>query len=133
MKIPGIRYALSRNELQEGRYADAAESYMRALTYAPADGSIHFLVADALFAQGDYHYAAYMITKALAPISRLMSQTIHETCGLRPRAAMRRRFTSVATSCSCIRTISTSVTHSSKSWAVLTSQSERSIRMMSST
>lgn len=50
---------------REGRYDEAAESYLRAIAYAPEDGSIHFVASDALFAQGDYHYAAYMIRRAL--------------------------------------------------------------------
>lgn len=50
---------------QQGRYQEAAESYMRALAYAPDDGAIHFVIADSLFAQGDYHYAAFMISKGL--------------------------------------------------------------------
>ncbi len=39
---------------------------MRALAYAPDDGSIYFVVSDALFAQGDYHYASFMISKGLS-------------------------------------------------------------------
>ncbi len=50
---------------RQGRFAEAAESYTRALAYAPDDGSIHFVIADALFATADYHYAAFMIRKAL--------------------------------------------------------------------
>ncbi len=50
---------------KEGRFAKASESYMRALAYAPEDGSLHFVIADALFAQSDYHYAAFMIQKGL--------------------------------------------------------------------
>lgn len=50
---------------REMRYDDAAEAYLRALTYTPDDGSIHFVAADALFASADYHYAAYMIRKGL--------------------------------------------------------------------
>lgn len=50
----------------QGRYEEAAESYVRALTYAPEDGALHFVLADALFAQADYHYAAYMLGKGLA-------------------------------------------------------------------
>lgn len=49
----------------DGRYEDAAESYLRALAYVPEDASVHFALADALFALGDYHYAAFMLTKAL--------------------------------------------------------------------
>lgn len=50
---------------REMRYDDAAEAYVRALSYTPEDGSIHFVAADALFASADYHYAAYMIRKGL--------------------------------------------------------------------
>jgi tetratricopeptide (TPR) repeat protein len=49
----------------EGRYEDAAESYLRALAYVPEDASVHFALADALFALGDYHYSAFMVGKAL--------------------------------------------------------------------
>ena len=51
---------------REGRYDEAAEAWLRALTYAPDDGSLHLVIADALFAKGDYHYAAFMIRKGLA-------------------------------------------------------------------
>jgi tetratricopeptide (TPR) repeat protein len=50
---------------REGRYQDAADAYLQALTHVPADGSIHFVLSDALFALGDYHYAAYVIRKGL--------------------------------------------------------------------
>ncbi|MBI5852668.1 MAG: tetratricopeptide repeat protein [Planctomycetes bacterium] len=50
---------------KQARFDEAAESYMRALAYAPDDGSIHFVIADALFATADYHYAAYMIRKGI--------------------------------------------------------------------
>lgn len=50
---------------KEGRFAEAAESYLRALAYAPDDASLYFVLADALFATGDYHYAAFVIGKAL--------------------------------------------------------------------
>lgn len=48
---------------KEERFQEAAESYLRALAYAPEDATIHFVLADALFAVGDYHYAAFMISK----------------------------------------------------------------------
>jgi tetratricopeptide (TPR) repeat protein len=50
---------------KEGRYSEASESYLRALAYAPEDATIHFVLADALIALGDYHYAAFVIQKAL--------------------------------------------------------------------
>jgi tetratricopeptide (TPR) repeat protein len=49
----------------EARYKEASENYLRALTYAPEDASIHFVLADTLFALGDYHYAAFLIGRAL--------------------------------------------------------------------
>ncbi len=50
---------------REERFAEAVESYLRALAYAPDDATIHLVLADSLFAMGDYHYAAFMIGKAL--------------------------------------------------------------------
>ncbi len=49
----------------DGRYEDAAESYLRALAYVPEDASVHFALTDSLFALGDYHYASFMLTKAI--------------------------------------------------------------------
>ncbi len=57
---------------KQGRFADASESYLRALAYAPDDGSIHFVIADALFAQGDYHYAAHMVSRGVILDSELV-------------------------------------------------------------
>ncbi len=70
-KVPAAESAVARHVrlgdfyFKEGRYSEAAESYLRAMSHAPEDASIHFLLADALFAMGDYHYAAYIINKAL--------------------------------------------------------------------
>lgn len=50
---------------KEGRYEDAVESYLRALAHAPEDASVHFVLADALFAVGNYHYADHIIRKAV--------------------------------------------------------------------
>src|SRR5262249_19454863 len=47
------------------RFADSADAYSRARTYAPNDATIHFALADAVFATGDYHFAAYLIAEAL--------------------------------------------------------------------
>src|SRR5262249_33614423 len=49
----------------ENRFADAADAYSRARTYAPQDATIHFALADAVFATGDYHFAAFLIGEAL--------------------------------------------------------------------
>lgn len=50
---------------KEGRYAEAGDAYARARSYAPDDASVHFVLADAAFATGDYHFAAFLIAEAL--------------------------------------------------------------------
>jgi hypothetical protein len=68
--------ALADVYFRDGRYQDAADSYLRALSYLADDASIHFALADALFALGDYHYAAFMIGKALDLDPELAELTI---------------------------------------------------------
>lgn len=60
---------------QEGRYTEASESYLRALTYEPSDASLHFVASDCMFALGDYHYAAFLISRALRLDPALASAT----------------------------------------------------------
>jgi tetratricopeptide (TPR) repeat protein len=48
-----------------GRFRDAAEAYGKARHYAPDDPALHFVLADAVFALGDYHYAAFLIAEAV--------------------------------------------------------------------
>lgn len=48
-----------------GRFAEAVEAYSKARSYAPDDASVHFVLADAVFATGDYHFAAFLIAEAL--------------------------------------------------------------------
>lgn len=50
---------------REGRFGEAAEAYGRARSLAPDDATIHFVMADAVFASGDYHFAAFLIGEAL--------------------------------------------------------------------
>lgn len=50
---------------QEGRYADAVHFYAKAVEFAPDEGVLYMILSDALFATGDYHYAAYSLRKAL--------------------------------------------------------------------
>ncbi|MEZ6037093.1 MAG: hypothetical protein R3F29_06410 [Planctomycetota bacterium] len=47
------------------RFEDAAEAYAKARSYAPDDASVHFVLADAVFANKDYHYAAFLIAEAV--------------------------------------------------------------------
>ncbi len=47
------------------RFDAAAEAYAKARNHAPNDASVHFVLADAVFANGDYHYAAFLIAEAV--------------------------------------------------------------------
>jgi hypothetical protein len=48
----------------DGRYADAVHHYARAVECSPTDGALHLVLADALFATGDYHYCAWSLRRA---------------------------------------------------------------------
>ncbi|HEX6811209.1 MAG TPA: tetratricopeptide repeat protein [Planctomycetota bacterium] len=48
-----------------GRFPEAVEAYGKARSYAPDDASVHFVMADAVFATGDYHFAAFLIAEGL--------------------------------------------------------------------
>ncbi len=48
-----------------GRYVDAIHFYSRSIEFNPDRGMLHLILADALFATGDYHYCARSIRKAL--------------------------------------------------------------------
>lgn len=50
---------------REGRFAEAVDAYGRARKAMPDDPSLCFVQADALFATGDYHQAAFLIGEAL--------------------------------------------------------------------
>lgn len=50
---------------REGRYADAVHHYAQAAETSPTEGVLYLVLSDALFATGDYHYAAYSLRKAL--------------------------------------------------------------------
>ena len=50
---------------QASRFDDAAEAYAKARNFLPDDASVHFVLADAVFANGDYHYAAFLIAEAV--------------------------------------------------------------------
>jgi len=49
----------------ELRFADAVHFYARTIEFEPDRGMLHLVLADALFATGDWHFAAYSIRKAL--------------------------------------------------------------------
>ncbi len=50
---------------REGRYGDSVHFYAKAIEFSPQEGALYLVLADALFATGDYHYAAYAIRRAL--------------------------------------------------------------------
>jgi cytochrome c-type biogenesis protein CcmH/NrfG len=47
------------------RFAEAADAYARARSYAPDDAAVHFVLADAAFANGDFHFAAFLIAEGI--------------------------------------------------------------------
>ncbi len=49
----------------EGRYGDAVHYYAKAIEFAPQDGVLYLVLSDALFATGDYHYAAFALKRSL--------------------------------------------------------------------
>lgn len=50
---------------REGRYSDAVRHYARAVEFSPERGSLWLILSDALFATGDYHYAAYAFRRSI--------------------------------------------------------------------
>jgi tetratricopeptide (TPR) repeat protein len=55
---------LGDRAFREGRYSDAVHFYAKAVEFSPDEGVLHLILADALFATGDYHYAAYALRRA---------------------------------------------------------------------
>ena len=56
---------LGDSAFRDGRYGDAVHFYAKAVEFAPAEGVLYLVLADALFATGDFHYGAYALRKAL--------------------------------------------------------------------
>jgi hypothetical protein len=66
LSIVAQRYLdLGDRAFREGRYTDAVQFYAKAVEFAPDEGALYLVLADALFAAGDYHYGAYAIRRAL--------------------------------------------------------------------
>jgi len=59
-----------------GRYTEAADAYARAKGHAPDNATIHFAMADAAFAAGDHHYAAFLIGEAVRLQPSIVSAAI---------------------------------------------------------
>ncbi len=56
---------LGDRAFREGRYGDAVHYYAKAVEFSSQDGILYLILSDALFATGDYHYAAFSLRKAL--------------------------------------------------------------------
>lgn len=66
LSIAAQRYLeLGDRAFREARYADAVQFYAKAVEFAPDQGALYLVLADALFAAGDYHYGAYAVRRAL--------------------------------------------------------------------
>ncbi len=66
LSIAAQRYLeLGDRAFREGRYTDAVQFYAKAVEFAPDQGALYLVLADALFAAGDYHYGAYAVRRAL--------------------------------------------------------------------
>jgi len=57
--------SLGDRAFAEARYGDAVRHYARAVECSPEDPVLHLVLSDALFATGDYHYAAHCLRRAL--------------------------------------------------------------------
>lgn len=64
-RASGQYLTLGDQAFRDGRFADAVHFYARAVEYAPNEGILYLVLADGLFATGDYHYGAYALRKAL--------------------------------------------------------------------
>ena len=66
LAVASDRYlTMGDRAFREGRYIDAVQFYAKAVEFAPTEGTLYLVLADALFAAGDYHYGAYAIRRAL--------------------------------------------------------------------
>jgi hypothetical protein len=61
---------------REARYNDAVLSYSRAVESAPDDGVLHLVFSDALFAAGEYHFAASAFKRALELDPKLLNTVV---------------------------------------------------------
>jgi hypothetical protein len=77
LTIAAQRYLeLGDRAFREGRYTDAVQFYAKAVEFAPDQGALYLVLADALFAAGDYHYGAYAIRRALELDPSLVQTTV---------------------------------------------------------
>jgi tetratricopeptide (TPR) repeat protein len=67
---------LGDQAFQESRFGDAVHFYAKAVEFSPRDGILYLILADALFATGDYHYAAYALRRAFELDSKLAMSVV---------------------------------------------------------
>ncbi len=75
-RAAGHYLTLGDRAFRDGRYSDAVHFYAKAIEYSPNDGVLHLILSDALFATGDYHYAAYALRRAFELDPRLVDSTV---------------------------------------------------------
>lgn len=75
IRAAGHYLTLGDRAFRDGRYGDAVHFYAKAIEYSPNDGVMHLILSDALFATGDYHYAAYALRRAFELDPRLVEST----------------------------------------------------------
>lgn len=65
LSIAAERYLqLGDRSFHAARYSEAVQFYAKAVEFATGEGALYLVLADALFAAGDFHYAAYALRKA---------------------------------------------------------------------
>ena len=67
---------LGDRAFRDGRYGDAVHFYAKAVEYAPDDGVLYLILADALFATGDFHYAAYALRRGIELDGTLLDSVV---------------------------------------------------------
>lgn len=75
-RAAGHYLTLGDRSFRDGRYSDAVHFYAKAVEYAPAEGVLRLILSDALFATGDYHYAAQELRRALELDPRLLDSIV---------------------------------------------------------
>jgi tetratricopeptide (TPR) repeat protein len=67
---------LGDQAFKESRFGDAVHFYAKAVEFSPQDGILYLILADALFATGDYHYSAYALRRAFELDSKLATSVV---------------------------------------------------------
>ena len=68
--------SLGDRAFRESRFGDAVHYYAQAVEHSPEEGVLFLILSDALFATGDYHYAAYSLRRALELDPELVNNVV---------------------------------------------------------